>query len=257
MARPTVEEDKSKLLAALETLGGSAGNGALKRKLAWQEDRYWRTRNALIEDGALTTGRGKGGSVQQIGLDAPTAPSSATSSQSEATKAREIDHYPALAECMRDHWLRRQGIENARANICAHQGSKSTGGKWSRPDLIVAFVETYEYVPGKRISVNTYEVKTGETVDITGVFEAAAHRRTVHNSYLMVIGEFGSGDIEAIVRAACTEQGVGLLLAEKADKVETWEELVPPKRNEPEPRDLNNTIFNFLDDRDWLKREVR
>ncbi|EGF94279.1 hypothetical protein BDIM_10970 [Brevundimonas diminuta ATCC 11568] len=73
----------------------------------------------------------------------------------------------------------------------------------------------------------------------------------------MVIGEFGSGDIEAIVRAACTEQGVGLLLAEKADKVETWEELVPPKRNEPEPRDLNNTIFNFLDDRDWLKREVR
>lgn len=258
MSRPTIDDDKKTLLAKLEECGGASGNTSLRKLLGWtNEDRYWRTRNSLMEDGAVTTGRGKGGSVRSVGLDAAAPDSDAGTSGGEAARSGELAHYEELERVLRDHWLRRQGLENARVNVCAHQGKKQTGGKWSRPDLIAAYVETYEYVPGKRVSVTTFEVKMGEATDIASVYEAAAHRRTVHNAYLLVVGEFASGDLESIVRTACVQQGIGLLQALKAADVESWEELVQPRRNEPEPRELNNTVFNFLVDKEWLKREVR
>ena len=258
MARPTFEEDKQKLLDTLRDLNGAAGNAALHRALGWRsEDRYWNTRNSLIEAGVLTTGRGRGGSVRVIGLDAPAPPVETVAAEKPSETLSEVDHYPAIEKAMKEQWLRSQGFENARVNICAHQGKKQTGGRWTRPDAIIAVVETYEYVPGKRLSVYTVEVKLGETADVTAVYEAASHLRSVHYSYLFVVGAFASDDLESTIRGACMDQDIGLILAGKADDIDTWEEIVPPARNEPEPRDLNNTIYHFLDDKEWLKREVR
>lgn len=258
MARPTFEEDKQKLSDVLRDLNGAAGNAALQRALGWKnEDRYWNVRNSLIESGVLTTGRGRGGSVRLIGLDAP-APAVETIPTDKISDAlSEVDHYPAIEKAMKEQWLRSQGFENARVNICAHQGKKQTGGRWTRPDAIIAVVETYEYVPGKRLSVYTVEVKLGETADVTAVYEAASHLRSVHYSYLFVTGNFASEDLESTIRNACVDQGIGLIQAKKSDDADTWDELIQPRRNQPEPRDLNNTIYHFLDDKEWLKREVR
>lgn len=258
MARPTFEEDKQKLLDTLRDLNGAASNAAVQKALRWSnEDRYWNARNSLIEAGVLTTGRGRGGSVRLIGLDAPAAPVEPVLSDKSADNLSEVDHYPAIEKAMKEQWLRSQGFENARVNICAHQGKKQTGGRWTRPDAIIAVVETYEYVPGKRLSVYTVEVKLGATVDVTAVYEAASHLRSVHYSYLFVVGGFGSEDLESAIRGACADQDIGLIVSTNSGDADTWEEVIPPRRNEPEPRDLNNTIYHFLEDKEWLKREVR
>ncbi len=54
---------KDRFLEALTQLGGSAGNVRLRENLQWEEDVYAAVKNALVESGAILTGRGRGGSV--------------------------------------------------------------------------------------------------------------------------------------------------------------------------------------------------
>lgn len=57
------ESNWKALIEALETLGGSAGNGALRPVLGWDEDTYSQVKDALVSDGLLIPGRGRGGTV--------------------------------------------------------------------------------------------------------------------------------------------------------------------------------------------------
>jgi hypothetical protein len=54
--------DCNAFLSALKRLGGSVGNGRLREALGWPEDRYWAAQTALLDAGALISGRGRGGS---------------------------------------------------------------------------------------------------------------------------------------------------------------------------------------------------
>jgi hypothetical protein len=54
---------RQRFLSALESLGGSAGNGKLQAELGWQDDTYWSVHAELIEDETVVKGRGRGGSV--------------------------------------------------------------------------------------------------------------------------------------------------------------------------------------------------
>ncbi|GEO02019.1 DNA methyltransferase [Novosphingobium sediminis] len=54
---------KDRFLEALTQLGGSAGNVRLRETLQWEEEAYAAVKNALVESGAILTGRGRGGSV--------------------------------------------------------------------------------------------------------------------------------------------------------------------------------------------------
>src|SRR5271155_2675920 len=57
------ENLRQRFIGALESLGGSAGNTKLQAELGWQEDTYWSTHAALVEDNTITKGRERGGSV--------------------------------------------------------------------------------------------------------------------------------------------------------------------------------------------------
>jgi hypothetical protein len=54
---------RQRFVSALESLGGSAGNGKLQAELGWQDETYWNVHAALIEDKTIVKGRGRGGSV--------------------------------------------------------------------------------------------------------------------------------------------------------------------------------------------------
>jgi type I restriction enzyme M protein len=54
---------RDKFVAALRVLGGSAGNGRLREALAWAEATYSSVKNALVAEGLIVPGRGRGGSV--------------------------------------------------------------------------------------------------------------------------------------------------------------------------------------------------
>ena len=72
------ENLRQRFISALESLGGSAGNTKLQAELGWQEDTYWTTHAALVEDNTITKGRGRGGSVSlTASSDNPARPSAA------------------------------------------------------------------------------------------------------------------------------------------------------------------------------------
>lgn len=54
---------RERFIETLTELGGSAGNGRLRETIGWQDDTYWSVHAALIEDGTIIAGRGRGGSV--------------------------------------------------------------------------------------------------------------------------------------------------------------------------------------------------
>jgi type I restriction enzyme M protein len=51
-------------VAALSEFGGTAGNGRLREKLGWDEATYASVKSALVTEGEVVTGRGRGGSVE-------------------------------------------------------------------------------------------------------------------------------------------------------------------------------------------------
>lgn len=65
MARPTFAEDRKTFMSAIRKHREAVGNGALRSELGWNEDRYWKVRTALIDEGRVVRGRGRGGSVRR------------------------------------------------------------------------------------------------------------------------------------------------------------------------------------------------
>ena len=63
MARPTITQDSKTFLVTLRKLGSTAGNGALRTTLGWNETRYWKVHSNLFESAKIVKGRGRGGSV--------------------------------------------------------------------------------------------------------------------------------------------------------------------------------------------------
>lgn len=55
--------ERDRFLAELQALDGSAGNVRLREILGWDEAAYGAVKDALIADGAVAPGRGRGGSV--------------------------------------------------------------------------------------------------------------------------------------------------------------------------------------------------
>jgi type I restriction enzyme M protein len=68
----SLETQAIKFLETLEQLGGSAGNGSLSSELGWADSTYQRVKAHLIEEGRITLGRGRGGSVSRTGKARPT-----------------------------------------------------------------------------------------------------------------------------------------------------------------------------------------
>jgi type I restriction enzyme M protein len=60
---------RQRFMSLLTELGASAGNGRMLAELGWQEKTYWRVHEALVADGAILKGRGRGGSVRIAELE--------------------------------------------------------------------------------------------------------------------------------------------------------------------------------------------
>lgn len=77
---------KNEFLEALRAEGGSAGNSTLRKRLGWAEGGYRDVKDALLADGTITSGGGRGGSVRLA--EAPVVEASKASSQNMATTPR-------------------------------------------------------------------------------------------------------------------------------------------------------------------------
>ncbi|MBS0422305.1 MAG: hypothetical protein JSR66_31660 [Proteobacteria bacterium] len=237
-----VSELEQQLIVAMPSQG-PIGNGALRNKLGWDEDRYWYIRNRLLQAGAVVTGRGRGGSVLRV---VPLAPSDAERLESIVPRVAEKDLYDPIVTTIRTHWVPDHQIQDFVIDCTAQQGRRDTGGKWTRPDVTLASCNTYKFVPGKQVELNTFEVKTSDGLDVTAVYEALAHRRAAHYSYVLAyVPESERAVLKSLLDRLCgdaDEHGVGFIVVAEVSDYETWDFEVEPSRNDPDPADLDNFI---------------
>ncbi|MEW6038141.1 MAG: hypothetical protein AB1648_07835 [Pseudomonadota bacterium] len=229
---------------------GTIGNKSLKDKLpGWSDDLYWAIRNRLIERGRLETGRGKGGSVRRVqgivhAVETESLDMSGISPVSNYP--RELDLYEPVAIALREQWAKAQGFDAYLVEITAAQGSRATGGKWTRPDVTAIGHKTYPYVPGRYLEVITFEVKPFVAIDVSAVYEALAHRRAATRAYVIAHAPENcrSGVLDAVdaLLDEAKKFGVGVILVDNPACFDSWELVLEAERFEPDPSRLNEFI---------------
>jgi len=247
-------------IEALEQAGGSSGNGSLRRTLDWDEEFYWKVQGRLIEEGRIVSGRGKGGSVRFT--EAQAAGTGARSKQSNSISAitnliqKERELYPPLKESIQSKWIKRFALDDVIIDETHSRGSKDTGGTFTRPDITAAGIRRYVYLP-KRLEIVTFEVKPAEAISIIGVLEAIAHREAAHRAYVIYATsrtKFDEASEGERIFELAQKYGVGVVLTENVEEVETWDILLDAVRHEPDPARLDR----FLNDLpgDEMKKQL-
>ena len=64
----TDQKLRDQFIEALKKADGSAGNVQLRKTLGWDEATYAAVQKTLVDEGAVTRGRGRGGSVNLVGF---------------------------------------------------------------------------------------------------------------------------------------------------------------------------------------------
>jgi hypothetical protein len=239
-----------KLISLLPSDGTSKGNMTLIeefRKLLKKEfsydistDDYWNVRNYLINKGELVKARGKGGSVR---LQNPIKEKVVISKIK-----KEADLYKPFIDYVQNLWVKDNEINNYIVQNTANQGKKYTGGKWTRPDITLITVKTYTFTPGRHLEVITFEIKNEGQYDVASVFETASHSVFAHKSYLSIACPNGEPDDEIFERIEdlCKEFGIGLLIFTDVEDESSYEELIEPKRKNPDPSKIDEFLQSQL-----------
>jgi hypothetical protein len=261
MSRRPDDVLKRQLLDTLAEQGGAAGNSKMIRLLGWSDDQYWRIREKLIEDGAVVRGAGRGGSVLLTPRDsppvdaAPVSPAVVPVAVPVEPSRREADLYPPCMATIRTAWCQERGLHDFRVELTAQQGSRRTGGDWTRPDIVVLSMRTFKHWPGKYFDLWTFEIKPAGEFSVIGIFEAAAHSRAATHSYAVFHVPEPDDRLQRCVAEAQRFQ-VGLVVFADPADFSTWDFLVDPIRHQPDPELLEQFVATQLsnDAKDTLIR---
>jgi hypothetical protein len=258
---PSKKADYGRLLLSFvpesgESVGNVTLRDRLKRAVADQGDEltdadYWPLRDALIDEGTIEQGRGRGGSVHRLVVALPVtaedAPQTTAQAETQAPilKPTESSLYPAILGAITTGYIKDNRIKRFVSEITAAQGRRLTGGKWTRPDLTIIAVKTYQFTPGKRLEVISFEVKPSIDNALEGVYEALAHSAFAHRSYLAVdVREHDEEEEipdDRIVQE-CTRHGVGYMTFTDPADYDTYEIVCTARLNEPDPYEVDKFI---------------
>jgi hypothetical protein len=239
-------------VTALKEAGGSSGNRALRQRLDWDEEFYWKIQGRLIESGKIAPGRGKGGSVHLADVQEERARSGDGEPDIPNESIKECDLYKPLKEAIEKKWINRFGFDDVRVHetYSPRNRARKGGGTFTRPDITAAGIRRYVYLP-KRLEIVTFEVKSSESVDIMGVLESIAHREAAHRSYVIYATSregFDSTPENDRILELSQKYGIGVILAEPPESVEDWEIFVDALRHKPDPARLEAFIGDLPSD---------
>jgi len=267
--------DQQTLFAALPADGTTISNPTLQGRLGWDSDRYFRSRDALVDMGLVVRGRGRGGVVRRVLTDSAVeertvavvvdagADPASTAAAVEAVVKNELVLYEPMRRVIATDWAKDHRRDPLAVEITALQGRRATGGMWSRPDIVSVEVRTFAYVPGKYLEVATFEVKAANAINVQAVYEALAHRRAATHSYVLLhVPADQSEQVEdavADVAEAARTHGIGVVTAADPDDYDTWEEREEARRVEPDPERLNAFVATQLSENtcDLISRRLR
>lgn len=260
------DEFKKRLYELTPADGTTIGNASLREELqqafpkeSFSLDDYWDLRNSLIEDGKLETAKGRGGSVRRV-LIVATGPAE-TVPVTPPVSIEEASLYEPFHKVIQTGYAPDNELKQFVSEITANQGRRSTGGRWTRPDITLIAVETFAYVPGKQLEVSTFEIKPDIQTALDGVFEAAAHSAFAHRSYLAFPDskDYDKNPLFDRIVDECDRFGLGLILFEDVSNWDTYSFELTAERREPDPRTLNDFIKTQISEknREEIQRWIR
>jgi type I restriction enzyme M protein len=165
-----------KLLQLVPPDGEFIGNTSLQRRSKLGK-RYWKLRSELVDAGFLVRGKGHGGSVKIAG---GAEAASLVAKRAKLSVRRESELYEPLRGWLCEEWGKdvESGDFFEVIVTATATGKKRASGQWSRPDITLVQVNSYEYMPQPVLEVTTFEVKKfSDAQNIRSVYETAAHSR--------------------------------------------------------------------------------
>jgi len=266
---------KQSFIDKLNANNGKAGNVSLKAHLRDSfsddnitDDDYWLVRDALIDESLIERGGGKGGSARllenrAVGQESlvPAQASTGPEAIEPIAITRESDLYEGFQNAIKEGYVKDRRIKRFVAQITATQGRRSTGGKWTRPDVTLIAMRTYSFIPGKRLEVITFEIKPSLDSAIEGIFEAKAHSALAHRCYLAVAttDEDEQHEDWKRIKSECQRLGIGLITFSEVSDWATFEIQVEAHLTEPDPYQVDDFIRKQIDVdgqdeiREWLR----
>ena len=171
------------------------------------------------------------------------------------TKAKQKENklYTEIQTALERYWRQEYpGIDKFVSQITANQGSRKTGGLWSRPDIVFATCSKFEFIPGyQNFDLATVEVKLASSVNETAIVETVSHRSKALKSYLLIYRDDdgkNSKMVESIAEMA-RKNKIGLFtigddgLNGGIENLDNWSEIVSPIKNDSvSPVELNEFI---------------
>jgi hypothetical protein len=230
------------LLELIPKDGSSVGNTFLQSKMGISAETYWKIRQELLDAKLVQVGRGRGGSVSLSGL----ALQKGSETEGVEFAKLESDLYEPLKEWLTQNWVKEalDAGDYAYAEITASpEGRKRDSGQWTRPDVTFVRVNRFENLPGSFVEVTSFEVKKkADSQDLAGVYEAAAHQRGAHNTYLVVEVADPEDVADTSIEKECGRLGVGLMTLSKTSKGHNVDDRLEPDHQEPPPENLDLSL---------------
>ena len=237
-ARTQVSIDALNLFDLLPSSGAAVANSTAQRKAGWDNPRYSNARALLLATGEVTLSRGPGGAIRRL-VDIDTA-------DRVGGYTRELDMYEPFEEYLND--LPQQLGQIFRRVVVTGTGrnQRRRTGQWSKPDLAVVTLTRFPMLPTMDVEVETFELKLlSGARSLSSVYEASAHQRRAHLSWLVVEHKFGDGGLDESLKPVeeeCQRLGVGLALLWND---EVWDQVLPLRKS-PDPGKLNDFIEDIL-----------
>jgi hypothetical protein len=220
--------------------GDPIPNGQLRRVLGLSESDFWTLRNDLVTWELAYVGRGQGGSTgawRRRGFEA---------GRGDFDPRVEETLYAPIRDVLKLHFFVGSDEYRSVVDITARQGSRSTGGRWTRPDITAVERQRCELVGAIGWDVYTFEVKPCDNWDITCVHEAHAHGRNATRPYSFLLATDLKEPGLLAVRDEAVRLGVGLIVATDVRDYDTWRFLVEPERHPADPISVEEFLAQQL-----------
>lgn len=274
MKKPTVKSLKQSIILHLQ----SAADHRLPRYRLWQvlegldgeaTPAYWEAEQKLVDQGRIERRQGRNGGIylidEPISSDADLADVAAEAARDEISG--ELDHYDPIVSQIEAHWISQLGYTKVFCAKTALQGRRATGGKWSRPDVILCTISDWIFSSRHEGEVRTIEIKRFEALDVLAVYEALSHKSRSHYAYLLIVNfpRDPNSDEKSLfdnVLAVAGKNGIGVITAVDSNDWSTWTFELSPAKSDADNQSIHQLLMDQFppEKRDQFRtalREVR
>lgn len=259
MVELQLTHDEYHLLLALPEDGSPVGNGFARSKLGWPKSRYGKAKDGLLGKQLVSKGVGGGGTLRRatVAEDSDIEVDSSKGIVTVKPPVAELDLYAPVLKTLTGAWSADRDFDPLVIEDVANLGRRSTGGKWTRPDLVAVGVKEFKFVPHRLFEIITFEVKPASQINVIAVYEALAHRRSATHSYVLIhvptnLAAYAESNVQNVI-ATAKEHGIGVITFAEAGDYETWTQHIEAEKCDPPPVQMNSFIENNLSHDGQLK----